>query len=221
MLLRPSVKLVAGKVLAGLVVVGLGAFGGAALTLAGAGDRLEAEQATNRIAALGAPIPFSAGDSRDAVLAVEEAPRPAPEQFRPSSAPAVRLRTAAAGPPGAPTAPAPAPVVALPIAPAAPQNCDRLDDRKINWLLRLVARTRAANPSDAAVAGRLDAHLRTGLGKNLCAEQAQIQISTMCADPAIYSFMQKMVKELPFFVRPLVGDPCTQDLVKAAQKYLP
>lgn len=215
MLLRPTVKLVAGKVLAGLVVVGLGGFGGVALSLTSAG------QATNRIAALGAPIPLSAGDSRDAVLVVEESPDPAPEQSHPSSATAVSSRTAAAGPPGAATSSAPAPVVAVPVTPAAPQNCDRLDDRKINWLLRLVAKTRAANPSDAAVAGRLDAHLRSGLGKNLCAEQAQIQISIMCADPAIYSFMQKMVKELPFFVRPLVGDPCTQNLVKAAEKYLP
>jgi hypothetical protein len=43
----------------------------------------------------------------------------------------------------------------------------------------------------------------------------------MCADRAVFDFMQMMVKELPFFVRPLVGDPCKHDLVKAAQKYMP
>jgi hypothetical protein len=43
----------------------------------------------------------------------------------------------------------------------------------------------------------------------------------MCADPAVFQFMQKMVKELPFFVRPLVGNPCEKDLVAAAQRWLP
>lgn len=116
-------------------------------------------------------------------------------------------RTAAAIAPKAVPPAASAPMVVLPAAAAPPQICDRLDDRKINWLLTLVAKTKSANPSDAAVADRLDAHLRTGLGKNLCAEEAQKHISNLCGDQAVHSFMQKMVKELPFFVRPLVGDP--------------
>ena len=101
-------------------------------------------------------------------------------------------------------------------------NCGAaLDDRKINWLLNLVAKAKDANPDEAAVADRVAGQLRSALGKNMCAEEAQVHIEGMCADRGTKEFMALMVKELPFFVRPLVGDPCKHDLVAAANKWLP
>lgn len=101
-------------------------------------------------------------------------------------------------------------------------NCGaKLDDAKINWLLNLVAKAKAANPDDAAVADRVAGQLRSAMGKNMCAEEAQVHISNMCADSGTKEFMALMVKELPFFVRPMVGDPCKHDLVAAANKWLP
>lgn len=101
-------------------------------------------------------------------------------------------------------------------------NCGaKLDDAKINWLLDLVAKAKASNPDQAAVADRVAGQLRSAMGKNMCAEEAQLHISNMCADSGTKQFMALMVKELPFFVRPMVGDPCTQDLVAAADKWLP
>lgn len=96
-----------------------------------------------------------------------------------------------------------------------------LDDRKVNWLLNLVDKARDANPDQTAVADGAEASLRGALGRNLCADEAQVHIDNMCADPATRKFMGLMVKELPFFVRPLVGDPCGHDLVAAAEKWLP
>jgi hypothetical protein len=101
-------------------------------------------------------------------------------------------------------------------------NCGAaLDDRKINWLLNLVAKAKDSNPDQAAVADRVAGQLRSALGKNMCAEEAQVHIEGMCADRGTKEFMELMVKELPFFVRPLVGDPCKHDLVAAANKWLP
>lgn len=97
----------------------------------------------------------------------------------------------------------------------------RLDDKKINWLLNLVAKAKAANPDDAATADRIAGQLRSAMGRNMCAEEAQVHISNMCADKGTKEFMALMVKELPFFVRPMVGDPCKHDLVAAANKWLP
>ncbi len=105
-------------------------------------------------------------------------------------------------------------------APAAAIQCDRLDDAKIHWLLNLVAKTRAANPDMDQAGARVDRELRGALGKNMCAAEAQRYVGAMCAEPAVYAFMQKMVEELPFFVRPIVGDPCTHDLVAVANKYM-
>lgn len=101
-------------------------------------------------------------------------------------------------------------------------NCGaKLDDAKINWLLDLVAKAKASNPDQAAVADRVAGQLGSAMGKNMCAEEAQLHISNMCADSGTKQFMALMVKELPFFVRPMVGDPCKQDLVAAANKWLP
>lgn len=96
-----------------------------------------------------------------------------------------------------------------------------LDDKKINWLLSLVAEAKEANPDQAVVADRVAGQLRSAMGKNMCAEEAQVHIEGMCADKGTKEFMALMVKELPFFVRPLVGDPCKHDLVAAADKWLP
>ncbi|CAN5753101.1 hypothetical protein BH23ACT12_BH23ACT12_18970 [soil metagenome] len=104
----------------------------------------------------------------------------------------------------------------------SPGDCGAtLDDKKINWLLDLVAKAKEANPDQAAVADRVAGQLRSALGKNMCAEEAQAHIEGMCADKGTKQFMALMVKELPFFVRPLVGDPCKQDLIAAADKWLP
>lgn len=112
-------------------------------------------------------------------------------------------------------------VAALQVPAAAPVvQCDRLDDKKIYWLLDLAAKTRAANPGMDQAGAQVDGQLRGALGKNMCAAEAQRYVGAMCAEPAVYTFMQKMVDELPFFVRPMVGDPCTQDLVAVANKYL-
>lgn len=101
-------------------------------------------------------------------------------------------------------------------------NCGaKLDDAKINWLLNLVAKAKAANPDQAATADRVAGQLRSAIGKNMCAEEAQVHISNMCADSGTKEFMALMVKELPFFIRPMVGDPCKHDLVAAANKWLP
>ncbi len=101
-------------------------------------------------------------------------------------------------------------------------NCGaKLDDAKINWLLNLVAKAKAANPDQAAIADRVAGQLRSAIGKNMCAEEAQIHIEGMCADKGTKEFMALMVKELPFFIRPMVGDPCKHDLVAAANKWLP
>ncbi|HEX2052797.1 MAG TPA: hypothetical protein VHJ78_03590 [Actinomycetota bacterium] len=102
-----------------------------------------------------------------------------------------------------------------------PCSSARLDDKKVNWLIGLVGKAEASNPDQAAVADRAEASLRSALGKNLCADEAQLHFDTMCADAATKRFMGLMVKELPFFVRPLVGDPCGHDLVAAAEKWLP
>jgi hypothetical protein len=105
---------------------------------------------------------------------------------------------------------------------ASNANCGaKLDDAKINWLLNLVGKAKASNPDQAATADRIAGQLRSAMGKNMCAEEAQVHISNMCADKGTKEFMALMVKELPFFVRPLVGDPCKHDLVEAANRWLP
>lgn len=217
MLVPPRWKIVLGNVVAAMLVLSIGAAGGAALGVINSGGAgAQTPQATNRIAALGDPTPLESS-----ILVVEESARPFAQPAQ--STPIVTQAPAVVRAPGiaAPVVRAAVPVLNLPSVSFPPAACDRLDDAKIQWLLSLVAKAKAANPADAAVAGRLDAQVRSGLGQNMCAAEAQSHVSAMCADPAVWSFMQKMVKELPFFVRPLVGDPCTKDLVMAAHRYLP
>lgn len=197
-----------------MVVVSAGALAGALPPLVARGAPGVPRAADNRIAGLGGPVVLFAGS----LTAQEPAALPSPD---------VPLRAVA---PVAPVRPAPAPAISGPpktvaqsiqLPQAEPVGCARLDDAKISWLLGLVAKTKAANPGSEAVADRLDARLRGALGSNMCASQAQQQVSVLCAEPAIFQFMQRMVKQLLFFVRPLVGDPCQQDLSKAAQRWLP
>jgi hypothetical protein len=111
------------------------------------------------------------------------------------------------------------PVISAPSAPAS-ATCDRLEDAMINWLLELVARTAASNPDLAGVAAGVQQQLQSAMGRNMCAEEAQAYVAAMCQHPSVVTFMRHMVRELPFFVRPLVGDPCKADLVAAAKKWL-
>ncbi|MDQ4148936.1 MAG: hypothetical protein M3164_02920 [Actinomycetota bacterium] len=100
-------------------------------------------------------------------------------------------------------------------------QCDRLDNPKIYWLLDLAAEARAEHPESVDGAGKVDQKLRSALGKNLCASAAQSELASMCSDPSAVGFIRHMVRQLPFFVRPLVGDPCKADLVAAAARWLP
>ena len=108
----------------------------------------------------------------------------------------------------------------MPGASAPATACERLEDPMINWLLELVAKTTASNPDLAVVAAGVEQQLRSGMGRNMCAEEAQAHVAAMCQQHSVVNFMQQMVRELPFFVRPLVGDPCKADLVAAAKKWL-
>jgi hypothetical protein len=217
---NPLVRVWVGKVLAGLTVLSVGGGGGAVLGIANLAGQASPQLSANRVTALGAPNLIEVGE-----LVVQESSPPV-QRVEPTPLPAaaavkkiVKVRAPKAAAPA--SAPASASALNLPSISAGSVNCDRLDDPKIQWLRRLVAKTRAANPGTEAVADRIDAQLAGSLGRSMCAEEAQSQLSTLCADRAVWEFMQKSVKELPFFIRPLVGDPCNKDIVAAAQKYLP
>ena len=114
--------------------------------------------------------------------------------------------------------PAPAPVLQV-VQPAA--GCaanQQMDDGKIAWLLEQSSKTLAENPSQAAGAARVDADLRGAMGKNLCASEAQALIANTCTDAAAVKFLNTMVNRLPFFIKPMVGNPCTADLVAVLNK---
>lgn len=202
----------------GLLAVGIG--GGAALGLLKGPAVAEAalmSPADNHIASF---VP--ADQFASAGLTVQEAP-PAPVAVK-----TVRRVITQAAPRSTGSSAVGVPALTLNIpgtagtagAAKAPCTTATLDDKKINWLLNLVSKAKASNPDQAAVADRVDGQLRSAMGQNMCADEAQIHISNMCADGSTKKFMALMVKELPFFVRPLVGDPCTKDLVSAAEKYL-
>jgi len=97
-------------------------------------------------------------------------------------------------------------------------KCSRFDDAKINWILDQVAKTRAEHPEMAAGADKLTAELRNALGKNMCASEAQAIINQLCDDPAVVRVLNQMVSQLPFFIRPMIGNPCTADLVSVLNK---
>ncbi len=97
-------------------------------------------------------------------------------------------------------------------------KCSRFDDAKINWLLQQVAKTKAEHPELAAGANKMAAELQGALGKNMCASDAQVIINRLCDDPAVVKMMNQMVSQLPFFIRPMIGNPCTADLVSVLNK---
>ena len=214
----PLLRVVRAKVLAGLMVLATGGGGGAVLGIVddGAGPSQTGSSAALATAEL--PERFDIG-----ALLVQESPQPQQPDLTASAAAPVQMRVVKVRnpkPAGSARTVA-APTLMVPSAASASATCDRLNDRMVEWLRRLVAKTRDANPGTAAIASQLDGQLAGALGKNLCAEEAQAYFTAMCADGAVFDFMQKMVKELPFFVRPLVGDPCRHDIVTVAQKYMP
>lgn len=101
---------------------------------------------------------------------------------------------------------------------ASAVKCSRFDDAKINWLLDQVAKTKAENPEMSAGADRLAGELRSALGQNMCASDAQVMINRLCEDPAVVRVMNQMVSQLPFFIKPMIGNPCTADLVSVLNK---
>jgi hypothetical protein len=112
------------------------------------------------------------------------------------------------------------PVLPAPLKPAvqAAVNCQKLDDAKINWLLEQIAKTKAGHPELAAGAARIEQQLRSALGQNMCAAQAQAMIASMCLDAAEVKVLNTMVSKLPWFIRPMIGDPCKADLVAVMNK---
>ena len=218
-----SISAKTGRILGLCVLLALGAGSGAVVGIASASQPpVASTQAIESTQAAPAP-----DDDTDLVttLTVEEPPAPAaaPQSSNSASGSGSPAR-AAARTSSASSANIPL-IVSVPgaalSAPAADGiQCDRLDDAKIHWLLDLSAKTRAANPGSEQAAAHVDQQLRGALGKNMCAAEAQTYVGAMCAEPGVYAYMQKMVQQLPFFVRPLVGDPCTQDLVAVANKYM-
>jgi hypothetical protein len=204
------------KKLLGLLIVllvsgGSGAVVGAAnATQSGTPMPPEPESTRYRLA-LESPLPFMA-----AGLIVQEAAPPALTKAPPAHTVVTRRIIRSRAKNAARTA---APLNAPPIS-AQAVVCDRLDDAKISWLLELVAKTRASHPELGGVATRVEQELRAAIGRNMCAQEAQVHLGVMCQDAAVMSFMKQMVRELPFYVRPLVGDPCNADLVAAANRWL-
>lgn len=164
----------------------------------------EIELAVEVPVAVAAPVPA-------APVPVVAAPKPV---VVPKAAPkAVAVKAPVSAPPPV----APAPVAAVPPAPACSAD-QRMDDAKISWLLQQSAATLAENPSQAAGAARVNADLRGAMGKNLCASEAQKLIASTCTDPAAVKFLNTMVNRLPFFIKPMVGNPCTANLVAVLNK---
>lgn len=212
------------NVVISLTVLTMGVIGGAAVGLvkgsSGPAAATRVVEAKNHIAGF-TPVEQFAAD-----LTISEAPaapaaavnatlKTVRKVVRPSSTAAARTPAGVS-----------VPVVGSPMAADAGTQIachsnKRLDDRKVNWLINLAAKAADANPDQASVAASVDSQLRGALGKDMCAEEAQVHISNMCADAQTGKYMTLMVKELPFFVRPMVGDPCSHDLVAAANKWLP
>jgi hypothetical protein len=145
------------------------------------------------------------------------APAPVLVVAPPKPAPAPKPKPVVKAPVVAP-APAPAPVPQV-VQPAAKCGADQvMDDGKIYWLLDQSSKALAENPSQAAGAARVDADLRSALGKNLCASEAQALIASTCTDAAAVKFLNTMVDRLPFFIESMVGNPCTADLVAVLNK---
>jgi hypothetical protein len=194
-----------------------GSAAGKGIKLLRSGDEKPAAAAETKVEAKAeAPAPPAAQPEPQIVaapgpIAIAAAPKPAPP---PAPKPKPVRKVAVA--PGPIVAPLAVPQVAQPAARCAANQV--MDDGKIYWLLEQSAKALAANPTQAAGAARVDADLRSALGKNLCASEAQSLIAGTCTDPAAVKFLNTMVSRLPFFIKPMVGNPCTADLVAVLNK---
>lgn len=210
----------AGRVL-GLVVLLTTAIGsGAVIGIANAAGPVEPK---TTVQALATQAPED--DVFESDLSVNEPPAPTPQQ-QAAAAQAVASRASASRTSGKGVA---APVLNLVIPGSAGSGaggsgggssikCSRFDDAKIQWLLDQVAKTKAERPEMSVGADRMSAELRSALGKNMCASEAQVLINRLCDDPAVVKVMNQMVSQLPFFIKPMIGNPCTADLVSVLNK---
>ncbi|HEU4866274.1 MAG TPA: hypothetical protein VFV09_00975 [Actinomycetota bacterium] len=219
-LLKLPKSAMAGRVLGLALLLTTAVSSGAVIGIANASSPKDARVTAQVLAAPEAP----ANENFEAVLAVSEPPAqtqaPAPAQA-PATAAAPRAKSSTKG--------AAAPVLNLVIPGMAgggadesgggsAVKCSRFDDAKINWILDQVAKTRAEHPEMAAGADKLTAELRSALGKNMCASDAQVIINRLCDDPAVVRVLNQMVSQLPFFIKPMIGNPCTADLVSVLNK---
>ncbi len=218
-LLKLSKSTLAGRVLGLALVLTTAVSGGAVIGIANASSPEEARVTAQVLAAAEAPTE----ENFEAVLAVSEPPAQtqAPAAQAPAAAAAPKAKSSSKG--------AAAPVLNLVIPGMAgggaggsggsgAVKCSRFDDAKINWILDQVAKTRAEHPEMAAGADKLTAELRNALGKNMCASDAQVIINRLCDDPAVVRVLNQMVSQLPFFIKPMIGNPCTADLVSVLNK---
>lgn len=212
------------KVLAIFVISGLGIMTGSA---AGAGIKLLSSDDKPAPAAgdfaktkAGSKVEVQAPVLPAVEPQIVAAPAPvlvvAPPKAAPAPAPKPKQVVVKAPVAAPPPAPAPVPQVAQPAAGCAANQ--QMDDGKIAWLLEQSSKTLAENPSQAAGAARVDADLRGAMGKNLCASEAQALIAGTCTNAAAVKFLNTMVNRLPFFIKPMVGNPCTADLVAVLNK---
>lgn len=105
---------------------------------------------------------------------------------------------------------------------SCPTN-ERLTDGEINWLIKEVSKTAAAEPNLAAGAATINAALTPLLGQNLCASQAQPTVTAVCNNPSASQAISQMVSQLPFYVQLIAGNtnPCTQSLASILPRLSP
>jgi hypothetical protein len=126
----------------------------------------------------------------------------------------------------APKAPSTAPAIIAVPAPAAAVSCptnEKLTDGEINWLIKEVSKTAAAQPNLASGAATINAALTPLLGQNLCASQAQPTVTALCNNPVASQTISQMVGQLPLYVQLVIGNPnpCTQSLASILPKLSP
>jgi hypothetical protein len=210
----------AGRVLGLVLILTTAAGSGAVIGIANAAG---SDEPKTSVQALAARAPEAAGF--ESVLSVNEPPASTPQQ-QAAAAQAVAAQATASRSSGKGVT---TPVLNLVIpgmagsgaggpGGAGSVKCSRFDDAKIQWLLDQVAKTKAEHPEMSAGADRMSAELRSALGQNMCAAEAQVLISRLCGDPAVVRVMNQMVSQLPFFIKPMIGNPCTADLVSVLNK---
>jgi len=106
---------------------------------------------------------------------------------------------------------APSLPTSAPSAVSCPTN-QRLTDAEIKWLLSEVSKTASANPSVAPGAATIKAQLTPLLGQNECAAQAQPVVTGLCSGSATRQTINAMASQMPFLVKLVVGNPCSDNL---------